>query len=154
MGVRVEFEIKKLPDSYVTNTIHHGFEDEPGGKKDKNGNVRQRIVTKEVEERGGWLLIVRGRPGHSIRFTTRDQLEAFKLVAQGQEVRPRLVNTETGEECDERGVPLSVASVMNTANASERIETDIDVTHNDEQLEIDTKDPAERAVGASITALE
>lgn len=142
MGVRVEYEVRKLPDSYVTKEIHYAFEQD-GDAKDKHGNPRKIRVEKEVEVRGGYLIVMRGKPGHTIRIMNAEQARVL-----GISLEPRLINTETGEECDKHGVPLTVRNAMGTDN--DRVETDIDVTSNDSQLELDMSDPADSAIGEAV----
>lgn len=148
MGVRVEYEIRELPQSYVTVHTEYAFEQD-GNQKDSRGNFRNIRVEKKVEKRGGWLLLVRGKPGHSIRLESKEQAEAL-----GVSLQARLVNTETGEVCDKRGIPLSVVSVIGEGDGGDRVETDVDVSANDEQLALDLTDPAEAAVGDVIKGLE
>lgn len=153
MGVRVEYEVVKLPDSMKFQATHVAFEQD-GDTKDKNGNFRKKMVQKVVEESGGYLIKVRGKPGHSIRVTTLEQAIALKLLAPDTDLsravlEARLINTETGEECDKHGVPLSVVAVVGENHGS-RIDTDVDVERGDSTLEIDDNDPAESAVGSMI----
>ncbi len=150
MGVRAEYEIRKLPDTYVTKETHVAYEQDPNSK-DAKGNFRNMRVEKEVEVRGGYMLIVRGNGGKivsSIRLQNEAQANALKVS-----LKPRLVNTETGEECNERGIPLSVASVV-----GDSAESDAAITGNedagDEQLNMDFADPAESAVGDVVKGLE
>lgn len=152
MGVRVEFEVYKLPDTFITSSMHYAFEQD-GDRKDKHGNVRMKMEQKLVEERGGFLIKVRGKPGHSIRVTSIEQAIALKLLPpEAKELRPRLINTETGEECDEHGVPLSVVAVVGKEHGA--IDTDVDVDKGDSTLEIDHSDAAESAVGSQIEKME
>jgi len=149
MGVRIEYDIRELPQSYVTSCTEHAYEQD-GDKVDKKGNAVRVMVEKKIEKRGGWLLVVRGNPGHSIRLESREQAEAL-----GVTLAPRLVNTETGEVCNSHGIPLSVASVVGDRdNAGGQVETDIDVNTSDEQLFMDLQDPAESAVASAITKSE
>lgn len=149
MGVRVEYEIKKLADTYVTKETHVAYEQDPTSK-DAKGNFRNVRVEKEVEVRGGYMLIVRdgkGKISHSIRLQNEAQAQALKVSLQ-----PRLVNTETGEECDINGIPLSVVSVMGDA-VNDRVATGNEDA-GDEQLDLDLSDPAESAVAGIVKGLE
>lgn len=157
MGVRVEYEVVKLPDSMKFQAVHYAFEQD-GDTKDKNGNLRKKMVQKVVEESGGYLIKVRGKPGHSIRVTTLEQAVALKLLGPDVDIskavlEAKLINTETGEECDRHGVPLSVVAVVGENHGS-RIDTDVDVERGDSTLEMDDADPAEAAVSGMIGKVE
>lgn len=153
----MDYEVRILPNSYVTERLEYAFEDDPKQKKDRYGNPRQKMVTKMVEERGGVLIVVRGKPGHSIRLTSLDQALDLKLIdadtfaalSDGKgggllKMRPRLIDTGTGEEVNESGIPLNIARELEHGttmpkNAGRRaggnVETDIDVnTTGDEDI--------------------
>lgn len=159
MGMRMDYEVRILPDSYVTHETEYAFEDDPKQRKDRYGNPRQKMVTREREIRGGVLIIVRGKPGHSIRLTSLDQALDLKLIDQDTynrlsdseapnggllNLRPRLIDTGTGEEVNERGVPLNIAHELENGttqprdagrSARGRVETDVDVnTTGDEDI--------------------
>lgn len=164
MAIRMDFEVRKLPDSYVTKCIEHAFEDDPSQKKDRYGNPRQRMVEKVVEKRGGWLIIVRGKPGHSIRLESLEQAEALKLIDHETymrlkdvgDLRPRLIDAATGEEVNEQGIPLNIARELEEGttmpkNASRsamgHVETDVDVNHTGDEA-IDVEDDPSLGAGA------
>jgi hypothetical protein len=130
MTVRVEYEVRKLADSYVTHEMQYSFEVDEKAPRGRFGEQRQRMVSKMVEVRGGWLFIIRGKPGHTIRFTTLEQIEAF-----GLKPTPRLIDANTGEEVDKFGVPLIVRKQLEMerqyGNMSGAHSTDIDVIQND-----------------------
>lgn len=144
----MEFEVRLLPDSYVTQETVYAFEEDPKQKKDRYGNPRTKMVSKEVETRGGVLIVVRGKPGHSIRLTSLEQALDLKLIDHEtfarlsahkdglKALRPRLVDTGTGEEVNEQGVPLNIARELEHGttmpkaagkHARGNVETDIDV---------------------------
>lgn len=156
MAMRMDFEVRILPDDYVTVNEEIAFEDDPKQKKDRYGNARQKMVTKKVETRGGVLIVVRGKPGHSIRLQTLDQALDLKLITPEQfadlggangdlkKLRPRLVDINTGEEVNEHGVPLNIAAELANGTTMPRdagrhargnVDTDIDVnTTGDEDI--------------------
>src|SRR5215475_2341664 len=103
MAIRVEYEVRKLPDSFVTKETHYDFVDDEKAPPDRYGRKRQKMVSTQVESRGGWLYIVRGKPGHTIRLTSLEQIEAFGLATS-----PKLIDANTGEEVGPDGVPLLV----------------------------------------------
>lgn len=144
MGIRMDFEVTKLPESYVTLQTEYVFEDDPKQRKDRYGNARQKMVPKTTELRGGWLIKVRGKPGHSIRVNSLEQALALKLIdadayarmQDGGEIRPRLIDDSTGEEVNEQGIPIRIARELEegtqmpkeaSRNAHGGIDTDVDV---------------------------
>lgn len=159
MGMRAEFEVRKLPDSFVTFENKYSFVDDEKAQPDRFGRKRQKMVTEKVESHGGYLFVIRGKPGHSIRLTTLDQIEAMKLS-----VHPRIIDDQTGEQVDERGIPLSVAHIVNGrsgGNVSGSHNTDVDVEQGGDDLfevvagnedRIDAPVPA--SVDAKILELE
>lgn len=153
MSIRAEYEIRKLPDSYVTKETHYGFEDIPGSRKDRFGREMQRRVEKEVEVRGGWLLIVRGKPGHSIRLQSEEQATALKVA-----LKPRLVDSTTGEEVNEKGIPLTVVAQLAAAESGEyevggRVDTDIDVNQGPNlDGELGDEMPRDHIAGEEVVA--
>jgi hypothetical protein len=150
MGVRVEYEIRKLSDEYVTKEMHVAYEQDPTSK-DAKGYFRNKRVEKEVEVRGGYLLMVRdtkGKISHSVRLQNEAQPQALIVSLQ-----PRLINTETGEECDRNGIPLSVVNVIGSEAITENAAAGID-GEADSQLDLDLHDPAEAAVGDVVKGLE
>lgn len=130
MGIRSEYEVRKLPDDYTTFETAYEFVDDEKQPKDRYGNARKRMVSKQREVKGGWLFIVRGKPGHSFRLATLDQVEALKLS-----IKPRMIDTSTGEEVNEHGIPLHIAeelarngaTVASQRSAGGAIEVDVDV---------------------------
>jgi hypothetical protein len=156
MGMRMDYEVRILPDDFITERVEYAFEEDPKQKKDRYGNARTKMVTKLVQERGGVLIVVRGKPGHSIRLTSLDQALDLKLIdadmyaslggAGGdlKKLRPRLVDTGTGEEVNEYGVPLNIAHELANGttmpknarrHARGNVDTDIDVnTTGDEDI--------------------
>jgi len=152
----MDYEVRILPEDYVTHRLEYAFEDDPKQRKDRYGNPRQKMVTKQVEERGGVLIIVRGKPGHSIRLTSLDQALDLKLIDTDTfnrltehkdgllAMRPRLIDTGTGEEVNEQGIPLNIANELANGttmpsgaprNARGNVDTDVDVnTTGDEDI--------------------
>lgn len=158
MGYRVEYEVRKLPDSYVTKEMRYSFVDDEKAQPDRFGRKRQKMVSEEVESRGGWLFIVRGKPGHSFRLTSLDQIKSLGLSE-----RPRLIDNETGEEVNEQGIPLSVVSQLEHSrtfgNMSGPHGTDIDVTTDAADMEFGVPELGDEAnvpegVQSQIEALE
>lgn len=163
MGYRVEYEVRKLPDSFVTSEMRYTFVDDDKAQPDRYGRKRQKMVSEKVESRGGWIFLIRGKPGHSFRLTSLDQIEAMKLSPY-----PRLIDNDTGEECDESGIPLNVQAQMNASksmgNVSGRHGTEIDVMDNsatgDEALDAsfdgvhDESGPVPQSVETAINNLE
>lgn len=126
MGMRVEYEVRKLPDDYITMEKRYTFVDDEKAPPDRWGRKRQKMVVEDVASTGGWLFIMRGKPGHSIRLTSLDQIAAMKLKST-----PRMIDNESGEEVGEDGIPLIVKQQLNAAkrlgNLSGPFGTDIDV---------------------------
>lgn len=155
MAVRVDYHVRILPDDYVTKVTEYGFVDDDKAAPDRFGRKRQKMVAKEVEIRGGVLVLVKGKPGHSLRLTSLEQALDFKLIDYDQYVelkagaglqglRPRLVDMNTGEYVNEQGVPLNIARELEEGttmpkhagrSARGRVDTDIDVnTTGDEDF--------------------
>jgi len=166
MGMRVEYEVRKLSNDYVTKETRHSFIDDEKAPPDRYGRKRQKMVVEEVESRGGWLFIIRGKPGHSIRFTSLEQLKAFGLQEQ-----PRMIDNESGEEVGPDGIPLIVKQQLEAAKRFGTLSgphgTDIDVSEpsltGDEILEVEENDDldaiaprgnAEKVVESTIQKLE
>lgn len=148
MGMRVEYEVRKLSDDYVTSEMHYSFVDDEKAPPDRYGRKRQKMVVEKGESRGGWLFIIRGKPGHSIRFTTLDQLRAFGLSDT-----PRMIDNESGEEVGPDGVPLIVKQQLEAAKRFGTLSgphgTDIDVDQpvltGDELLDVEEGNEADVA---------
>ena len=146
MGMRVEYEVRKLSDDYVTKEKHYSFVDDEKAPPDRYGRKRQKMVVTDEESRGGWLFIIRGKPGHSIRFTSLEQLRAFGLTEA-----PRMIDNESGEEVGADGVPLIVKQQLEAAKRFGTLSgphgTDIDVSApeltGDEILAVEEGDEAE-----------
>jgi len=134
-AIRVEYEVRKLPDTFVTKEMRYSFVVDEKAPRNRWGEPRQKMVSEEVESRGGYLYIVRGKPGHTIRLTSLDQIAAFGLSD-----KPKLIDANTGEEVDEHGVPLTVRRQLEMERTygtmSGPHNTDIDVQSNaaDEDL--------------------
>lgn len=174
MAMRAEYEVRKLPDTFVTHATKYGFEEDAKGRVNRYGEKPQRITIEEngLETKGGWIILIRGKPGHSIRITSLDQARQHKLKVVGNEIVPRFIDTQTGEEVGEDGIPLTVARQLGLArqareNASKPgayVETDIDVQSKAsdefdaaEYAEPDAKEFAsggEEHVAAAIDKLE
>jgi hypothetical protein len=157
-AIRVEYEVRKLPDTYVTREKQYSFELDEKAPRGRFGEQRQKMISKDVEVRGGWLFIIRGKPGHTVRLTSLDQLESFGL---GQ--KPKMIDANTGEEVDEYGVPIMVRKQLEVerqyGNLSGTNNTDIDVLQDD-AAEADLSDGMdegggdESVVNAAIEKLE
>lgn len=123
--MRAEYEVRELPDTFVTYEKRYSFVEDEKATPDRWGRKRQKMVEETIESRGGWVYVIRGKPGHSIRLTSKDQMETMKLSAQA-----RMIDDATGEEVDHRGVPLSVAHIVNggvSANTGGKFNTEVDV---------------------------
>jgi hypothetical protein len=163
MGMRVEYEVRKLSAEYVTTERAYTFVDDDTVPPDRWGRKRQRMVVEDKQSTGGWLFIIRGKPGHSIRLTSLDQLKDFKLKES-----PRMIDTESGEEVGSDGIPLTVKEQLNAAkrfgNLSGPGGTDIDVSSPDltgdepievdEGRELDPRSEGAEAVDSTIAKLE
>ena len=156
MAMRMDYEVRLLDDSFKREITHYAFEDVPNGRLNRWGEKPKRMVEKKVIETGGVLIVVRGKPGHSIRLDSLEQALDFKLIdLETYEqlkrdpkgllaMRPRLVDLSTGEEVNENGVPVNIARELEHGttmpkNASKHargnVETDIDVnTTGDESI--------------------
>lgn len=137
MAMRAEYEVRKLPDTFVTKAPLLHFEEDPKGRKNRYGELPQKLFSDPEGDvqTGGWIILVRGKPGHSIRITSIDQAKQHKLKVVNGEIVPRFIDSQTGEEVNEDGIPLTVAAQLNLAkrardNASKpgaHVETDVDV---------------------------
>lgn len=124
---------KALPKDFETTETHvkivrhYVMEDDDKGKqvfaRDENGrNIKAGPNTLEFEQKvsKGGILFTFPR-GHSIRLTDPAQLKQFKLTE-----KPKLVDLDLGEEVNEKGIPLSMLSVISEdavgGMASESIE--------------------------------
>lgn len=85
------------------------FERDEGGKKIKAGPAQ--MIKETVESKGGILFTM--PRGHSVRLTSREQIEQFKVAT-----KPKLVDLDSGEECDETGRPLSLVAFIKNSTAS------------------------------------
>lgn len=105
MGIRMEYTVEKLPDSYVTTKTVYSYEPDPdwtpplGVANPRPGKIRKETV---VEERGGWLYTF--MRGHQIRVTTEEQMKLLGLTAE-----PRLIDDSTGLQVNAQGIPLDIA---------------------------------------------
>jgi hypothetical protein len=114
---------------------HYEFIEDDKAPPDRYGRKRQKMVHSKVKSHGGWLFIIRGKPGHTIRLTSLDQLEGFGLGTT-----PKMIDANTGEEVDEHGVPKIVRRMLEMertfGNMTGSHGTDIDVMSNaaDEDL--------------------
>lgn len=144
MGVRIEYTVEKLPESYVTTKKVYKYIPDPDWKQEDHGNgaVRPRIrVEEEVEEHGGWLFTF--MRGHQIRVTSMEQMKLF-----GIHERPRLIDESTGFECNEHGVPLDIAHVVKhgTGLAADGTGGDTGASLLAAQARSNTGDPIEDAI--------
>lgn len=105
MSVSAEYFIRKLPATKEYTEVHYAYEQD--GKPDAKGNVRNRLVQKEVITYGGWLAIFPS--GHSIRLATDEQLKHFGLEQQA-----KLVDRDTGLEVNQHGIPVALQHLLNT----------------------------------------
>lgn len=85
------------------------FERDETGKKIKLGPAK--IIKETVPSTGGILFTM--PRGHSVRLTTKEQIEQFKVAT-----KPCLVDLDTGEECDESGKPLSLVAFIKKSSAT------------------------------------
>lgn len=103
---------KAMPKTFETvekhaKLVHHYLKDndeKDGFSRDENGRKIKTRATLEVEDvvSTGGILFTMPR-GHSVRLTTKEQLDFFKVST-----KPRLVDLDTGEEVNEEGIPLSL----------------------------------------------
>lgn len=164
MGIRTEYEVRRLPDHYVVNEKAYRFVNDEKGRRNKHGELPQKRAEEDTQSKGGWLILVKGKPGHSFRVTSIEQAEAHKLKVEvgpdgEKRIVPRLIDDQTGEEVNSQGVPLSViAQLDNTAMSEARrsVETDIDVnTTGDERIDnVEYDVEGAKHVSAAIEKLE
>lgn len=121
MDIRPQFIPTAMPKGYTTKEtrarmVQHYLKDDEGkferddnGKKIKAGPAK--MVIEEVETTGGVLFTM--PRGHSVRLTSPDQIKTFKVAT-----KPRLVDLDTGEECDEEGRPISLVAFVTKSRAS------------------------------------
>ena len=117
MTIIPEYLVKALPKDFTTTETHckmvqeylideetkKPFRDEHG-QRVKKGPAKM-VRDDAVESKGGIMFTFPN--GSSIRLASQHQLDLFKLTDQ-----PRLIDTATGEEVDERGVPKSLAQYV------------------------------------------
>ena len=112
-----DYMVKPLPKSFTTYETQckmvqdYVLDDETGkplrdehGQRVKKGPARM-VRDDMVESKGGIEYTFPN--GNSLRMSSQDQLDLFGLTS-----KPRLIDTGTGEEVDERGIPLSLAALV------------------------------------------
>ncbi len=117
MTIIPQYLTKALPKDHVSLETHckmvqeYLLDDETGkpirdenGQRVKKGPARM-VRDDNVESRGGIMFTFPS--GASIRLATQNQLDLFGLTTE-----PKLIDTATGEEVDERGVPKSLAQYV------------------------------------------
>lgn len=156
MAMRMDYEVRLLDDSFQREVTEYGFEEVENGRANRWGEKPKRMIAKKHIEKGGVLIVVRGKPGHSIRLTSLEQALDFKLIDHDKyaelkadsrgllAMRPRLVDLNTGEEVNEQGIPVNIARELQEGTTMPRnagrhargnVETDIDVnTTGDENI--------------------
>lgn len=105
MGIRVEYDVEKLPDEYVTTKVVSKYVVDPDydmTQHEHGKKVPKVRVDEVVEEKGGWLFTF--MRGHQIRCTS---LEQIKLL--GLKPERRLIDDTTGLEVNAQGIPLDIA---------------------------------------------
>lgn len=122
MAIIAQYMPKPLPKDHVSLETHckmvqdyvkddeGKYERDDNGKRIKKGPARMERDDK-VESRGGVMFTLPN--GNSVRMATQSQLDLFGLTMQ-----PKLIDTATGEEVDEHGVPKSLAAYVQDAIAS------------------------------------
>lgn len=123
MAIIAQYMPKPLPKDHVSLETHCKMVqeyviDEETGKPDRDDNGKRikkgpakMVRDDSVVSRGGVMFTFPN--GNSVRMATQSQLDLFKLTMQ-----PKLIDTATGEEVDERGVPKSLAAYVQDAIAS------------------------------------
>lgn len=121
MNIQAQFVPTAMPKSFETTEDRYSivqeyvkddegkFERDEGGKKIKLGPAK--MIKETVVSKGGILFTM--PRGHSVRLTTAEQIKEF-----GVATKPRLVDLDSGEECDETGRPLSLAAFVKNSAAS------------------------------------
>lgn len=105
MGIRMEYSVEKLPDTYVTEktvlsyVLDPDWTPPPGVTNPRPGKIRVETV---VEEKGGWLFTF--MRGHQIRCTSVEQIKLLGLSENA-----RLIDDTTGLEVDRNGIPIDIA---------------------------------------------
>lgn len=125
MNIQPQFVPSAMPKDYTTKETHYRmvqeyqiddegkFERDDNGKKIKLGPAK--MIREEVEVKGGVLFTM--PRGHSVRLTSIEQIKQFNVAT-----KPRLVDLDTGEECDEQGRPMSlIAFTKNSAKTYEDV---------------------------------
>ena len=119
MAIVPQYMPKALSKDHVSLETHCVMEqdyvlDEKGkverddqGRKVKRGPAR--LVMKTIESKGGIMFTMPA--GHSVRIASPAQMELFKLTE-----KPKLIDSQSGEEVNEHGIPLSLAAYV--ANAA------------------------------------
>lgn len=169
MGMRMDYEVRPLPETYGLDVPEYAFETIENGRANRWGEKPQRMVTRETANKGGVLIIVRGKPGHSFRINTLEQAEDFKLIDHDEylalkshpkglmALRPRLFDTNTGEQVNENGIPLNIARELAEGTTMPRgagrhargnVETDIDVNTTGDEDIAGNEVPADESVMA------
>lgn len=121
MNIQPQFIPTAMPKGYTTTETRAKmvqlyqkddegkFERDDNGKKIKAGPAR--MIIEEVETKGGVLFTM--PRGHSVRLTSPEQIKTFNVAT-----KPRLVDLDTGEECNEQGRPLSLVAFVSKSNKS------------------------------------
>lgn len=98
-----ETHVKIVRHFVMDDDAKDGFARDENGRKIKAGP--NTLEMQEVESKGGIMFTF--PRGHSIRLTDPAQLKQFKLTEN-----PKLVDLDLGEEVNEKGMPLSLLSVI------------------------------------------
>lgn len=100
----------KMVQDYVIDEETGKTDRDDNGKRIKKGPARM-VRDDTVESHGGVMFTFPN--GNSVRMASQTQLDLFGLTMQ-----PKLIDTATGEEVDERGIPKSLSAYVQDAIAS------------------------------------
>lgn len=104
MSVKAEYIVRKLPESFVTKELISAYEQDPA-PDGETVKPPKRLVSKEIESRGGWLVIF--PDGRSIRLTSEDQMKTFGLSKEA-----KLVDLNTGLTVNAHGIPTDLEHLL------------------------------------------
>lgn len=101
MGIRMEYDVVKLPDTYVTRETVYEYIKDPDAEKVEGKPHPRKRVERVREVKGGWLFTF--MRGHQLRVETEEQMKLLNLSAHR-----RLIDDSTGLEVNEQGIPIDI----------------------------------------------
>ena len=121
--VTYETRCKMVQDYVIDEETKKPLRDEHG-QRVKKGPARM-VREDDVESRGGLMYTFPN--GNSVRMASQNQLDLFGLSNT-----PKLIDDKTGEEVDERGVPVALAELISDIGAAKLEAGSVNVFQDDE----------------------